>query len=163
MADTNKLAGVVRRINSLPSFARSKALTLLFGKAIPFTGTAGLKVESIDANNCVITLENKRRVQNHIGGIHACASLLLAETATGLLAGINIPDDKVPVVKSVTANYTRRAKGDMRVVAKLTDEQRQRMLNEDKGDVDIKVTVMDSEEKIPIEVTMIWAWTPKKR
>ncbi len=163
MAATNRLAGIVSKINALPDFARSRALSLFFGKAVPFTGTAGIRIESLDQDRCVISIANKRRVQNHIGGVHAVASLLLAESATGFLVGLNVPDDKVPVIKTAHAEYTKRAKGDMRVEAHLTEEQKQRMRTEEKGETAVAVTIRDSEQKQPIEIEMVWAWTPKKR
>ncbi|GAA3583568.1 MULTISPECIES: DUF4442 domain-containing protein [Marinobacter] len=163
MAAVNRLASIVNRINSLPAIARPRALSLFFGKAVPFTGTTGIRILSLDANRCVITLANKRRVQNHIGGVHAVASLLLAESATGFLVGMNVPDDKIPVIKTVHAEYTKRAKGDMTVEAFLTEEQKQRIRDEDKGETAVAVRIHDAEAKEPIEVEMIWAWTPKRR
>ena len=43
MATANKLASIVAKINQLPEFARPKALSLFFGKAVPFTGTTKLR------------------------------------------------------------------------------------------------------------------------
>ena len=163
MAATNRLAGIVSRINQLPSFARSRALSLFFGRAVPFTGTVGIRIESLDQERCVISLANRRRVQNHIGGVHAVASLLLAESATGFLVGLNVPDDKVPVIKTARAEYTRRARGDMRVEAHLTAAQRERMQREEKGETSVPVTIHDGDNQQPIEIEMIWAWTPKRR
>jgi len=163
MPATNQLAGIVSKINRLPDFARTRALSLFFGKAVPFTGTVGIRIEQLNQERCVISLANKRRVQNHIKGVHAVGSLLLAESATGFLVGLNVPDDKIPVIKTVHAEYTRRAKGDMTVEAHLTNAQRQRMQTEEKGDVSVPVTIRDSEDKEPIEIEMIWAWTPKRR
>jgi len=51
----------------------------------------------------------------------------------------------------------------MTVQAHLTDEQRERMRTEEKGDVSVPVTINDSEGKEPIEIEMVWAWTPKRR
>ncbi len=163
MPATNKLAGIVAKINRLPEFARPKALSLFFGQAVPFTGTTGIRIESLNQEKCVISLANKRRVQNHIKGVHAVASLLLAESATGFLVGLNVPDDKVPVIKTARADYTKRAKGNMTVEASLSNEQRQRMLTEEKGEVSVPVTIRDAEGKEPIQIEMIWAWTPKRR
>ena len=163
MPANNRLHGIVQRLNQLPGFARSRALSLFFGKAVPFTGTTGIRIEHLDESRCVISLANKRRVQNHIGGVHAVASLLLAESATGFLVGLNVPDDKVPVIKTVGAEYTRRAKGDMTVEAVLTPEQQQQMKTEPKGATGVAVTIRDSEGQEPIEIEMLWAWTPKRR
>ncbi|MGP4845357.1 DUF4442 domain-containing protein [Marinobacter sp. 1Y8] len=163
MPANNRLHGIVNRINQLPDFARSRALSLFFGKAVPFTGTTGIRIETLDEHHSVISIANKRRVQNHIGGVHAVASLLLAESATGFLVGLNVPDDKVPVIKTMRADYTRRARGDMRVEASVTPEQQARMKNEEKGEAAIQVLIHDADSQEPIEIEMIWAWTPKRR
>ena len=36
------------------------------------------------------------QVQNHIKGVHACAMALLAESATGAVFGMNVPDSAIP-------------------------------------------------------------------
>ena len=163
MANANKLSGIVSKINRLPDFARSRGADAVSSAkwcrspAPPaFASSPWIRSAASSA------LANKRRVQNHIGGVHAVASLVLAESATGFLVGLNVPDDKVPVIKTAHAEYTRRAKGDMTVEAHLTDEQRERMRTEDKGDVSVPVTIRDSEHKEPIEIEMVWAWTPKR-
>jgi hypothetical protein len=51
----------------------------------------------------------------------------------------------------------------MKVEAYLTAEQRERMLTEEKGETSVPVTIHDSEGQQPIEIEMIWAWTPKRR
>ena len=38
------------------------------------------------------------QVQNHIKGVHACAMALLAESATGAVFGMNVPDSAIPYV-----------------------------------------------------------------
>ena len=163
MPATNKLGRIVQTINKLPEFARSRALTTFFGKAVPFTGTVGTRVECLTPNRCVITLTNKRRVQNHIGGVHAVASLLMAESATGFLVGIQVPDDRVPVIKTVKGEYVKRAKGDMRVEANLSDEEIDLIRTTEKGETLVPVTIQDAEGKEPILIEMLWAWTPKRR
>jgi uncharacterized protein (TIGR00369 family) len=163
MAKKNKLNKIVSNINSLPSFLRSTALSNFFGKMVKFTGTAGVTVESLTEDKAVITLKNKKRVQNHIGSVHAVASVLIAESATGYLIGMNVPDTSVPVIKTIKADYTKRAKGDMKAVATLTKKQISEIQSLEKGETTVKVTVTDAENKEPITMEMVWAWTPKKR
>lgn len=38
----------------------------------------------------VFSLANRRRFGNHIGGLHAATMALLAETATGIVAGMTV-------------------------------------------------------------------------
>ncbi|TNC79960.1 MAG: DUF4442 domain-containing protein [Oleiphilus sp.] len=163
MPQKNKLNKIVSRINMLPEFVRSKTLTTLFGKTVKFTGTAGIKVEKLTESGAVISVKNKKSVQNHIGSVHAVASILIAESATGYVVGMNIPDSAVPVIKTIRADYLKRASGDMRAESSLTSEQIRMMQTQEKGETVVPVTVTDGEGKEPIVMEMTWAWTPKKR
>ena len=163
MAKKNQLNKIVSRINMLPEFVRSTTLTTLFGRTVKFTGTAGIRVEELNENGAVVSVKNKKAVQNHIGSVHAVASILIAESATGYVVGMNIPDSSVPVIKTIKAEYVKRAAGDMRAVSSLTDEQIEMMKTQEKGETVVPVVVTDGDGKEPILMEMTWAWTPKKR
>ncbi|MDX1451341.1 MAG: DUF4442 domain-containing protein [Oleiphilaceae bacterium] len=163
MVKKNQLNTIVSKINLLPAFARSRALTTFFGKMVKFTGTAGVRIEELNEHRAIITLKNKKSVQNHIGSVHAVASILIAESATGYLVGMHIPDSAVPVIKTIRADYVKRAKGDMRAEAHLTAQQIEAMQTQEKGETVVAVKVSDAENKEPILMEMTWAWTPKKR
>jgi len=163
MTKPNQLNRIVSQINRLPSFARSKALSTFFGKMVKFTGTTGIRIEALTERRAVITLKNRKSVQNHIGSVHAVASILIAESATGYVVGMNIPDSSVPVIKTIRADYVKRAKGDMRAEAVLSDTQIKAMHSQEKGETVVPVMVTDGEGKEPILMEMVWAWTPKKR
>lgn len=163
MPSKNKLNKIVSNINVLPEFLRSKALTTFFGKMVKFTGTAGIIIEELNDQKAVISLKNKKVVQNHIGSVHAVASILIAESASGYVVAMNIPDSSIPVIKTIKAEYTKRAKGDMKAVASLTKAQISSMKTKEKGETSVKVTITDGEGKEPIVMEMIWAWTPKAR
>ncbi|WLQ12579.1 DUF4442 domain-containing protein [Hahella aquimaris] len=159
----NKLMSIVSKINLLPEIARSRALTLFFGKMVKYAGTTGIVVEELTERRCVITLKNRRAVRNHIGSVHAVANALIAESATGFLVGMNVPDHAVPVIKTMKLDYVKRAKGDMRAEAHLTEEQIHAIQTLEKGEVTVAVAITDSEDKEPVMAEMIWAWTPKRR
>ncbi len=163
MAKKNQLNKIVSKINALPEFLRAKALSTFFGKMVKFTGTTGITIEELTTSRATISLKNKKAVQNHIGSVHAVASILIAESATGYLVGMNIPDSSVPVIKTIKADYVKRAKGDMKAVAKLSSSQIKDMQTLEKGETIVPVTVTDGDGKEPILMEMTWAWTPKKR
>jgi len=163
MAKQNKMNKIVSQVNALPDFLRVKALTTFFGKMVKFTGTAGIKIEELSNKRAVISLKNKKSVQNHIGSVHAVAGILIAESATGYLVGMNVPDTAVPVIKTIKADYVKRAKGNMKAEARLSDEQISMMQTQEKGETTVPVLVTDAEGKEPILMEMVWAWTPKRR
>ena len=159
----NRLQRVLNPIEKLPGPVRTKARSMAIGKVVPFVGTADLVCEALGPDGGVFTIANKKKVQNHISGVHAAAMALLAETATGLTLGVHVPDDKLPLLKSMHIDYVKRAQGDLRAEAKLTLEQIERVHTEPKGSVNVAVTVTDESGSEPIKCEMIWAWIPKKK
>ncbi len=136
---------------------------MAIGRTVKFVGTAGLRVEKISAGSAVVSLANHKKVQNHIGGVHACAMALLAESATGFVVGMNVPDTAVPVIKTMKIEYLKRATGGLRAEATLTEEQQRSIATEPKGDVLVQCRVTDEAGVEPIQCEMTWAWVPRKR
>lgn len=163
MPAQNRIARTIAPLQSLPSFLRARAQTLLFRRMVPFTGTARLLFEEVTGERVSISIHNRRRVQNHIQGVHAAATALLGETATGFVVGMNLPDDKLPLLRRMSIDYTRRSKGDIRATATLTEEQRAAIVSEPKGEVTVPVTVTDASGEAPVTCEFVWAWIPKKR
>jgi len=148
------------RLQRVPGFARGWARNLVLRRAVPFTGTAGLDFVEMTPQRVEIAVANRRRVQNHIHGVHAAAMTLLAETATGMVVGLNVRDDCVPLAKALKVAFKKRAQGSLRAVAVLTQEQRALMQQADKGEVSVAVQVSDESGAQPIECEFIWAWIP---
>lgn len=130
---------------------------------MPLVGTAGLRYEAIDTERVVVSIRNQRKVQNHIQGVHAAAMALLAETATGFCVGMNVPDDKLPLIKTMKVDYLKRSQGDMRAEAHLTEAQIKQIRTQDKGEVTVAVKITDASGQEPIQAQMVWAWVSKKR
>lgn len=158
----NKLNKSLSQLNFLPDFLKMKGISTLIGSVVPFVGTSNIHFEKITNNELVVTVANKRKVRNHIGQVHAAAMALLAETATGILVGYNLPDSKLPLIKTMNINFVRRTKGDIKAVATLTDEQLLKIMETDKGEVSVAVKVTDETNNEVIKAEMIWAWIPKK-
>ncbi len=163
MAASNKFASAIEKISLLPQPVRGKAVTTLFGAVVKFFRTGRLEILELEPNRAHLRMKNRKRVQNHIGTPHAAAMALLAESATGLVVGMNLPDDRVPVLKTLHVDYVKRATGGLEAVARLTDADIQRIQSEPKGDVVVPVTVTDSKGVMPIECQITWAWTPTRR
>ncbi len=155
----NRLAKTVQKLEKYPK----SLLSYVVGRTVKFVGTAGVQFEEMTMDRVVVTLKNRKKVRNHIGQIHAAAMVLLAETATGMVVGMNLPDDKIPLIKSLKTDFVRRSEGMMRAEAWLEEAQKQRILTEEKGEVLVNVKVRDESGKAPIECEMLWAWIPKRR
>ncbi len=159
----NRLAAMVGRLDPLPARLRSRALTTLFRTVVPYIGTTGVRFEVCTVSRVETSLANRRPARNHIGQVHAGAMVLLAETATGILVGMNTPDTSVPVVKTIHTDFVRRSQGAMRAVATLTVAQQEQIRTLEKGETVVAVTVTDESGREPIVCEMVWAWVPKQR
>jgi acyl-coenzyme A thioesterase PaaI-like protein len=158
--EPNRMQRQLGRLNEVPAFLRPWAQSLVLRRAVPFTGTAGLDFVTMTPGQVEIAIPNHKRVQNHIGGVHASAMNLLAETATGMVVGMNVRDDCLPLAKELKMAFRKRATGSLRAIATLTDEQRAEMQQSDKGEVRVSVTVTDEAGINPVECEFIWAWIP---
>lgn len=159
----NRLSRAVALIGKLPSLLQPPALSLLFGSQVKFVGTAKVRVLEITPNRAALCIANRRKVQNHIDGVHAAAMALLAESATGFLVGMSLPDDKLLLIKTLKMDYLKRATGALKAVATLTHDQIEAIRTQEKGEVLVAVTVTDSADIEPIRCEMRWAWMSKKR
>ncbi|MCP9758223.1 DUF4442 domain-containing protein [Aquitalea sp. S1-19] len=159
----NRMSRIADKTLCLPAGMRSMVLSRIFGRVVPFLATSGLRFDEVSPQKMVVSLRNQRKIQNHIKGVHAAAMALLAETATGFVVGMNMPDNKLMLLKSMHVDYLKRAQGGMCAEATLSAEQIRSMHEQDKGDVTVSVRVTDESGEEPVHCEMIWAWVPQKR
>jgi len=156
----NRLARSLKKLDAVPGFARGWVRNRVLRRAVPFTGTAGLDFVAMAPERVEVAVANTHRVQNHIQGVHAAAMTLLAETATGMVVGMNVRDDCLPLAKELRVAFKKRAQGALRAVAVLSEQQRALMQGSDKGEVSVAVQVTDESGAEPILCEFIWAWIP---
>ena len=159
-AQPNRMQRQLERLSEVPGFLRPWVRNLVLRRAVPFTGTARLNFVEMTPDRVEVAIANERRVQNHLQGVHASAMNLLAETATGMVVGMNVRDDCVPLAKELKMAFRKRATGSLRAVATLTDGQRAAIRASDKGEVRVAVVVTDEAGVNPVECEFIWAWIP---
>lgn len=163
MAKQNRLTRVVNTFQKLPESIRTFALSKAMGRVIKYAGTSGLRFEKLTANECIVVIPNRKKVQNHIGSVHAAAMGLLAETATGFMTGLTVPDNRIIVIKSMNLEYLKQATGDMKAVATFSDEQVEFIKNNEKADINVPVVITDEKGIETVKATMVWAWAPKRK
>jgi acyl-coenzyme A thioesterase PaaI-like protein len=142
---------------------RRRKVTEAIGNTIPFVRTAGLTIDTYTPTRVVAHLANQPHVQNHIGGMHAAAMALLAETVTGLVVALNVPDESVPVIRELDVSYQRQAQGALRAEARIPDEEAHRIRTAPIGKIEVPVEIRDASDQSPIACAMHWAWIPSNR
>lgn len=162
MSVTNPLRKFVDKVNQYPQWLSSFLMTRVFRHTVKLAGTVKVDILYTDGKQVVFKQKNRKKVRNHIGTVHAATMALLAESATGFIVGVNLPGDKLPLIKTMNLNYVKRCSGDITAIASLTDEQIALMQTQDKGEVSVKVEITDGADITPMVAEMIWAWVPKK-
>jgi acyl-coenzyme A thioesterase PaaI-like protein len=163
MESNNKLSRMVVKIQRAPQWMQSWLLSQLFGRAVKFAGTAGIRIRQLTFQQAVLQQANFRKVQNHIGSVHAAAMALLGESASGFLVGMHVPDDRLPLLKSMKLDYVKRASGQLTATVSLTAEQIQHIRSSAKGEVTLRVQISDQVGVEPVVAEYVWAWVPKNR
>ncbi|MBH9552313.1 DUF4442 domain-containing protein [Inhella gelatinilytica] len=156
------MARLIGRFNRLPGGVARVARNWALHRAVPLTGTAALNFLELTPERCRVSVPNRKPVQNHIKGVHAAAMTLVAETATGMVVGMNVRDDCLPLCKGLRVRFRKLSQGALTAVAHLEPEQRELLSRETKGEVNVAVTVTDEAGEQPIECEFVWAWVPKK-
>ena len=163
MAKDNRLYTLVKTTSKFPKSIRSTLWSKAFGRVVPMVGTANIRYLEVDKDHVTVRIENQRNMQNHIKGVHAAAMALLAETATGFLTALHVPDDRIVLIKSLHVDYLKVAQGGLTATATLSAEQQKLIADQEKGELLIPVTVIDDSGNEPIQCQMLWAWLPKRK
>ena len=161
MTQANRLSKLVKATSKFPKGIRSTLWSKAFGRVVPMVGSAKLRYVEVSHSKVVVKIENHKAMQNHIGQIHACAMALIAETATGFVTGMNVPDSSIVLIKSLHVDFKRPSQGAMTAVATLTAAQQHLMKETDKGETWVEVKVTDESGEEPIQCQMLWAWLSK--
>ena len=163
MAKDNRLYTLVKTTSKFPKSIRSTLWSKAFGRVVPMVGTANIRYLEVDKDHVTVRIENQRNMQNHIKGVHAAAMALLAETATGFLTALHVPDDRIVLIKSLHVDYLKVAQGGLTATATLSADQQKLIADQEKGELLIPVTVIDDSGNEPIQCRMLWAWLPNRK
>lgn len=163
MTQRNRLSKLVHSTARFPQGIRTALWSKAFGRIVPMVGTAKIRYLEVSASQVTVSLANHKAMQNHIGQLHACAMALLAETATGFVTAMNVPDSAIVLIKSMNADFKRPSKGAMTATATLTAEQQKLMQSTEKGETLVSVTLQDESGAAPVECQMLWAWVAKSQ
>lgn len=85
----------------------------VYAQAAPYFRTVRPQVVSVEPNRAAVRIQKRRRVQNHIGTVHAIAVCNGLEAAMGLCAEATVPKGRRWIPKGMDVNYLAKSTTDL--------------------------------------------------
>lgn len=125
----------------------------------PYFGSIRPTFEDLRSGTATVSMRKRRRVQNHIGTVHALAMGNLCELGAGLVMESTLPLDVRWIPKGMTIAYLRKAQTDLTATATLAQQDWSEPV-----DAPVEVSVRDSggEEVVRATITMYVSPAPGK-
>lgn len=135
---------------------------------IPYLTPHALEVSGDADKRIHVRMPFRTEVQNHVKTVHAGALFTAAETAAGVAAWQVVPDDKAFVLlRDANVRYTRRAEGDVTAIAQVDEAgataARTSFEATGRGDVSVRVVMMDPAKEQVFEGTFNYALRPRRQ
>jgi acyl-coenzyme A thioesterase PaaI-like protein len=104
-----KLLNAWRRLSPLPG--GRWMFTQLVKWMVPYTGSVSPRVEILEPGYARISITQRRRLEQHLGSIHAIALMNVAEFASGAAMTTALPAGYRGIVTKMSIEYFKKARG----------------------------------------------------
>jgi acyl-coenzyme A thioesterase PaaI-like protein len=143
-----------RRASAIPGgkWLFSRLLSL----RVPYTGSLGAVVQSLEPGYCEVKLHDNRRLRNHLHSIHAMALANLGEMVTGLALVNGLPNDTRAILTGFSIDYLKKARGTLLAQCRCSLP-----VNNDPGDLDIEGEIRDGDGSVVATVRARWRIGPE--
>lgn len=148
-APGERVLGLWRRCERLP-FGRAM-FGLLFGAMVPYSGSIGATVLSLEPGHAKLALRDRRAVRNHLGSVHAVALANLGELTSGLAMTTALPASVRGIVLRLETEYGKKARGPLVAESRVN-------VPEVKGDTDheVRAEIRDASGAVVATVRVHW-------
>lgn len=157
----NHLNSVIGKLSKLPAPLRLRGFDFAFGAFTRAYRHLGIRTVVLEPTRVEMTLKNRKRLRNHVGGIHGVICQVPAEYAAGVLVGHWVPKGTVIVVKSITARLNKPVRGNIRARAALPQTALSPLMTQNKGELVVQVDITDATGTVPMTADVTMAWFEK--
>ena len=83
----------------------------------PYFGSISPRFTRLEPGRCEAVIQDRRKLHNHIGTVHAIALCNLAELTAGVMTDASLPPGMRWIPKGMSVQYLKKAKGTLRGIA----------------------------------------------
>lgn len=120
----------------------NKEFTGLVVAAAPYFSTIEPLFTELRPGHAEVAFANTKKVQNHLGTVHAIAMCNAAELVAGTMTEVSIPEKHRWIPVEMTVKYHAKAQTDLRAVADGSTIGWTEL-----GDIDVPVTIYDTDDR----------------
>lgn len=133
-----QVLNLFNRLKDLP--AGTRLFTLGVCRTAPYFSSIRPLVEALQPGYARVSIRKRRRVENHLGTVHAIAMCNMAELAGGLMTDVSIPQGARWIPAGMSVEYLKKATSDL--VAEADGSGIDWQVN---GDKQVPVTIKDKQ------------------
>jgi len=161
MRKTSEMGRLVSRMSQLPACIAKPLINRYIRKNMPMADMAGIAIERLESHQVCCALKNRCLAKHRGDGVQAGILLLLAEVTGHLCIGINLPDHRQSRLLSVQMDSLAPVRSHVQAKARINDEQIMAMHIQPEGQLDMKLALLDDNQRTVAQVRMRWCWTTK--
>ena len=134
----------------------------LFGRLlftfVPYSGTTKARIVDLEPGLVRLVLDDRRRIRNHLGSIHAIALTNVAELASGLSLVTGLAPDVRAIVVGLRMEFLKKARG--------------RLVVEGRADIptldgpiehEVQATIRNDDDEVVAECWVQWRLDRRQR
>lgn len=127
------------------------AFSRMVGLAVPYTGTIGANVITLNPGEVSISLSDRRRVRNHLQSVHAMALANLGEFASGLALNSILNESQRSILVGFEIQYLKKARGTLTAKSRFSPPE-----NSMEYDAKVIADIFNTQNELVAKVTAHW-------
>jgi len=128
------------------------------GFMVPYSGSIGARVETLEPGFAQLSLRERRRVRNHLRSVHAIALANLGELTSGMAVLSGLPPRTRGILRGIQVRYEKKARGNLLASCRCNP-----VAPTENTEVEVEANIHDRAGDLVAVVTALWIIGPEKR